>query len=337
MNITAIIPARAGSKGVRDKNIKSVFGKPLIAYTIEQSLQSDLINRTIVSTDSEYYAEIAQSFGAETPFLRPKELAGDLSTDLEVFKHSLKWLDKHEGAVPDIVVHLRPTSPLRSKEMIDKAIHLLLEDEELDAVRTISHAKKSPYKMWVKNEDGYIKPILKLDRKDFYNLPRQLLPEVYEHDGCIDVIRARTILEKDSMTGDKIYGLVNDFAVDIDSEQDFAAIKPALVKGSSQNAAFNLLIDIDGVIANLSPNNDYSKSSPRKEAIDVINTLFERGHNILIFTARGSESGIDFQALTKKALSDWGVKYNELIFGKPNADFYVDDKAVTLEDLKTLI
>ena len=124
--IISIIPARGGSKGIPKKNIVLLAGKPLIAYSIGQSLQCRHIKRTIVSTDDPEIAEIAREYGAEVPFIRPKELAKDDTPDLPVFLHALDWLEKQESYLPDLIVHLRPTSPLREVKHIEEAIEKLL-------------------------------------------------------------------------------------------------------------------------------------------------------------------------------------------------------------------
>jgi CMP-N,N'-diacetyllegionaminic acid synthase len=126
--VLALIPARSGSKGIPDKNIATFGGKPMLAHSIEHALQAPSVTRTVVSTDSEVYANIARQWGAECPFLRPAEISGDLSTDLEAIQHALKWLDEHEGYRPQICVHLRPTYPRRRVEDIERCIARLLDD-----------------------------------------------------------------------------------------------------------------------------------------------------------------------------------------------------------------
>ena len=133
--ILAIIPARSGSKSVKNKNIRLINGKPMIAYSIEHAKASKYINRIIVTTDSEEYAAIAREYGAETPFIRPSELAQDSSLDVDVFEHALNYLEKEENYVPDVIVHLRPTDPVRNPEDIDKMIEMMLEDDTVDAVK----------------------------------------------------------------------------------------------------------------------------------------------------------------------------------------------------------
>jgi len=220
MEIIAIIPARGGSKSIPLKNIKDFCGKPLIVHTIEASLACPLINRTIVSTDSEKIAEIALAAGAEVPFMRPDVHAQDDTLDLPVFVHCLKWLKENEGYEPDIVVHLRPTSPLRTVAMIEKAIQTLMDDPDADSVRAVCEPSQNPFKMWEIEKDGYMSPLVKTDIEEQYNQPRQKLPTVYWQNGYIDVTRRTTLLEKNSMTGTRLKPLIVDDSdiIDIDNE-----------------------------------------------------------------------------------------------------------------------
>ena len=197
MQVLALIPARGGSKGIARKNVREIGGKPLLAWSIEHALGSALIERTIVSTEDEEIAGIARAHGAEV-LERPAELAADDSTDLDVFRHALGAL----GEVPEVVVHLRPTSPLRSVETVDAAIRRLLDDPDADSLRSVSWPKQSPFKMW-RESGGYLEPLLN-DLPEAYNLPRQSLPEVWWQNGYVDVVRSRTVLERSSMTGTRI-------------------------------------------------------------------------------------------------------------------------------------
>ncbi|MEK9195421.1 MAG: acylneuraminate cytidylyltransferase family protein, partial [Patescibacteria group bacterium] len=126
--ILALIPARGGSKGIPKKNIKLLGGKPLIVWSIEVAKQSRYIDRIIVSTDNEEIAEVARSAGAEVPFLRPAEIAQDLTPDMPVFEHALAWLRENDNFIPEFIVHLRPTGPLRTAKEIDEAIEMLAAD-----------------------------------------------------------------------------------------------------------------------------------------------------------------------------------------------------------------
>lgn len=231
--ILALIPARSGSKSIPDKNIRMVAGKPLLVHSIEHAHASHLIDRVIVSTDSPRYADIARAAGAEVPFLRPAALSGDHSTDLEVFTHALQWLEEHEHALPEACVHLRPTFPIRSVADIDAVLRVLLENPAYDSVRSIVPAPHTPFKMWFKGEDNLLRPVVQSQFRDAHNLPRQLLPQAYLQNACIDVVRTSVILEKRSMTGDTIYGYRMAQNFDIDTEGDIARLEAFLSSQAS--------------------------------------------------------------------------------------------------------
>lgn len=208
-SVLALVLARGGSKRIPNKNIKELDGKPLIGYSIEAARGSKYIDRVITSTDSAEIAEMAKRFGSEVPFMRPDELAADSVTDFPVFEHALAWLKEHEGYEPDIVVQVRPTSPLRSAEDFDKAIELLAEHPEADSVRTVAEPEQSPYKMYKVGDDGFLEPLLTIPGvPESFNLPGQKLPKAYKHVGYVDVMWRKTLVEKKKMTGDKILPLI---------------------------------------------------------------------------------------------------------------------------------
>ncbi|MCR5829304.1 MAG: acylneuraminate cytidylyltransferase family protein [Lachnospiraceae bacterium] len=148
MEVLALIPARSGSKSIKDKNIRIVGGKPMLVHSVEHALASKFVTRVILSTDSEEYARIGREAGAEVPFIRPAEFAADDSLDIDVFEHALNWLKENEGYEPDIIVHLRPTFPTRDPDDIDKMVDLILDHPEADCVRSVAEAKETPFKMW---------------------------------------------------------------------------------------------------------------------------------------------------------------------------------------------
>jgi CMP-N,N'-diacetyllegionaminic acid synthase len=219
MDVLALIPARGGSKGIPRKNLRLLAGKPLVVHSIEQALAAETVRRTIVSTDDAEIAEVARRAGAEVPFLRPAELAQDTSTDLETFRHTLLWLAEHHGYRPELVVHLRPTNPARLVQRIDEAVRTLAGDETADALRSVSWPEQTPYKMW-RIDEGYLRPLVEAEElPEAHSLPRQVLPEVWWQNGYVDVIRARTIIELDSMTGERVLPFViTDPIVEIDYE-----------------------------------------------------------------------------------------------------------------------
>jgi YrbI family 3-deoxy-D-manno-octulosonate 8-phosphate phosphatase len=224
--ILSIIPARGGSKGIPRKNIRNFAGHPLIAWSIAAAKQSEFVTRTIVSTDDEEIATIARACGAQSPFLRPAELARDETTDLPVFVHALQWLAEHENYHPEAVVQLRPTSPIRPRACVDSAFQILLAHPDADCVRGVVPAGQNPHKMWrlPEGENAAMKNLLAAEGiSEPYNAPRQILPPIYWQTGHIDAIRTCTILNG-SMSGGTIYPLVIDarYSIDLDNLSDWA-------------------------------------------------------------------------------------------------------------------
>lgn len=261
--VLALIPARGGSKGLPRKNLSLLQGHPLVAWAVTAGLQACKVTRTICSTDDPEIAEAARKYGAEVPFLRPAELAQDLTLDLPVFQHTLEWLDSHEEWRPDIIIQLRPTSPLRPPGLVDKAIEMLEGDPLATSVRAVCPAPCNPHKMWRLSEDPemdqpYMKHLLEAPGIDEpYNAPRQALPPVWWQIGAIDAIRAE-VIRGGSMSGPRILPLKLDarFAIDIDSEDNIHAAELALHKmdcvrpGQDLNwARIRLLVlDVDGTL-----------------------------------------------------------------------------------------
>ncbi len=234
--VLALIPARGGSKGIPRKNIRNFAGYPLIAWSIAAAKQSKQVTRVIVSTDDEEIASVAREYGAEVPFLRPIELAQDHTLDLPVFEHALKWLKENQDYQPDVVVQLRPTSPIRPCDCVDDAISILLQHPRADCVRGVVPAGQNPHKMWrISKTNGSMSPLLEVSGIDEpYNAPRQILPQIYWQTGHIDAIRASSISRKHSLTGNKIYPLIIDprYTVDIDNLSDWAKYEAMVYSGS---------------------------------------------------------------------------------------------------------
>jgi len=233
VKILCVIPARSGSKGIPDKNIRLFRGKPLIAHSILQAraskYQSSL--RVIVSTDSERYAEIAREFGAECPFLRPSEISQDFSTDLECVQQCLDFLKMDSGYVPDCVLHLRPTQPLRSDDDVDACLDTFLRVRgEYDSLRTVTRSKKSPFKMYTISGDEphsnglLLKPLFETLEgiTEPFNVARQALPVAYLHNGYIDIVNV-DVIARGEMSGKRIYPFVmgDEKTIDIDTEDDW--------------------------------------------------------------------------------------------------------------------
>lgn len=223
--IVALIPARGGSKSIPQKNRKEFLGIPLLAHSILVAKECSKIDRIFVSTDCPELAEIASSYGAEVPFLRSERLSQDETLDFPVFEHFLQWIEK-ESALPEMVMHLRPTSPMRRVEDLYSAIDSMTNDPQADSLRAVIEASQSPYKMWKKIGNTLI-PFVSDQGTDlpseFYNQPRQILPKVYWQTGYLDLIRAETVLKKKSMTGNKILALEipSEYSLDLDNPFDW--------------------------------------------------------------------------------------------------------------------
>jgi len=223
--VLAIIPARGGSKGIPHKNIRPFAGHPLIAYSIMAARQAKSVTRVIVSTDDQEIAAVAREYGAEVPFMRPDELAQDNTLDLPVFQHALAWLIANEAYVPDAVVQLRPTSPIRPVGLVDEAVRIFLDNAEADSVRGVVPAGQNPHKMWrIDPGTGMMRNLIPVPGiPEPYNAPRQILPPIYWQTGHIDVIRPATIQDKNSMSGEVILPVKIDprYTVDIDGPSDW--------------------------------------------------------------------------------------------------------------------
>ena len=260
--VLALIPARGGSRSIPRKNIKPFAGHPLLAYSIAAGLQAKSVTRVIASTDDEEIAEVARNYGAEVPFLRPAELAQDDTTDLPVFQDALDWLRREEKYVPEIVVQLRPTSPIRPLDCVDRAVEILLENAEADSVRGVVSSGQNPYKMWLIQDSGSMTPLISDGSPEAFNRPRQKLPPTYWQTGHIDAIRTATITAQGSMSGRVILPVVmgSRYAIDIDTPEDWRRgellveqaqlemVRPGQAPRPLPDFVELLVLDFDGVL-----------------------------------------------------------------------------------------
>ena len=220
-DVFAIIPARAGSKGVPRKNIKLLGGYPLIAFSIIAAKLCSSIARIIVSTDSLEIAEIARFYDAEAPFLRPAELAEDDSPDLGLICHALDWLRTHEGREPDFLVQLRPTTPLRDPKVIGSAIQAMKSNREATSLRSAHQLAEPPQKMMA-IKDGFMVGLFPDDsRPEYYNLPRQAFSPAYHPNGYVDIIKTSFVRSGNSLYGPHILAFVTPVAGEVDRPEDF--------------------------------------------------------------------------------------------------------------------
>ena len=218
-NIIALIPARSGSKGIPFKNILQFKGKPLLAHSIIYAKKSSLIQDVIVSTDSEEFASISNEFGARVPFIRPNDLSGDKVQDYPVVKHAVNFLEKETQNKIDYIALLRPTSPLRPPNLIEKAYQILKNNKLGTSVRSVVPVSQHSYRQWFLDGDKMISAQDNIFEP--YNLPRQQLPQFYFQSGDIEFIK-RSTLDQNTVSGDFILPLIleNKDLYDIDTYED---------------------------------------------------------------------------------------------------------------------
>ena len=202
--IVGLIPARSGSKRVPDKNIRPLAGHPVMAYTIAAALQSEIFSSVIVSTDSRRYADIARYYGAEVPFLRPPELGGDVSPDIEWLEYTLKRLQE-EGRKYDCFSILRPTSPFRQPETIQRAWQAFLAEEGVDSLRAVEKCQQHPGKMWVVRGNRMM-PLLPLSpsQQPWHSSQYQSLPKVYVQNASLEIAWVRVVFNERTIAGNVV-------------------------------------------------------------------------------------------------------------------------------------
>ena len=212
--VLAFIPARAGSKGIKNKNIIDLAGKPLISYTINAAKKSKYIDKVIVSTDGEKIADVAKKYGADVPFFRPKELAEDTSNVITAIIYTIKELKKM-GEEYDILVLLQPTSPFRSEQHIDEALEMLINNN-LPSLLSVCETDKNPTLIRTLDKDKMIKPIIESDIS-----LRQQMDKYYILNGAIYINYVKDMKENRYLK-DNEYGYIMDkyHSLDIDEPID---------------------------------------------------------------------------------------------------------------------
>lgn len=218
----AIIPARSGSVGVKGKNIRLLAGQPLISHAIEEARRSK-IDRVILSTDSEEYAEIGRRFGAEVPFIRPESLAHSEAKAIEVVHHCLQFLDKNEAWVPDNIFYMQPTSPFRTETRINQAIELI-DGSDKNSIISVVPVKEHPYYMFQPNDDGTMSEFVNVENKPER---RQDLPELYALNDNILLSKTEYLLARNTSLVVDIKNfqpieISEQESLDINTEMDFS-------------------------------------------------------------------------------------------------------------------
>lgn len=220
-DIMAFIPARVGSKSVVHKNIKLLKNHPLIAYSIRAALLTSGIDRVIVSTDSEEYADISKKYGAEAPFLRPAKFAQDQSGDSDWILHALNWLKKEEDSSPRLIVHLRPTTPLRQPQVINQALKALESNPKATALRSVHEMSQTAYKCFEKDGDYLTCICSGMEDIESTNRVRQSFPKTYEPNGYVDILKTDFFLKHKKIHGDRVIAFQTGRVSDVDTAEDF--------------------------------------------------------------------------------------------------------------------
>ncbi len=335
--ILVVVPARGGSKGIPMKNLLPVAGKPLLVHTAELITKLGWVDRAVVSTDHLVIRDTALDHGLDVPFMRPTELSGDRIGDVDVLVHALQATEQDDGQHYDVVVMLQPTSPLRQARHVEATVRKLI-DEKLDAVWTVSPTdlKAHPLKQLNVDDNGQMSYY---DPAGAAIIARQQLKPVYHRNGVAYALRRETLLEQAALMGERNGAVIIDEPqISIDTLDDVKRVEHFLAAQALDVPAADpvparpktMVIDIDGVLAEPVPALDYAQAGPLKDNIARVNALFDLGCHITLFTARGSGTGKDWSEVTREQMQRWGVRYHELRFGKPPADYYVDDRLVTL-------
>jgi CMP-N,N'-diacetyllegionaminic acid synthase len=239
--VVGLIPARSGSKRVPHKNIRPLNGHPLLAYSVRSAIESGIFEDVICVTDDALYAEVARYYGAQVPVLRPADISGDLSPDIEWVTWILSYLES-EGKLYDAFSILRPTSPLRNPVTIRKAWDTL-QRSGADSIRAVEKCGQHPGKMWVIHGE-IMQPLLpfKKDGTPWHSMQYAALPEIYVQNASLEIAWTRIVKETRSIAGNVISPLITPGheGADVNSEFDWAYIEHLLSSGQAQLSDFKV-------------------------------------------------------------------------------------------------
>lgn len=226
-SIVAIIPARSGSKSIKNKNIKNLAGRPLIEWSIISCKKCNYIDRIIFSTDSIKYANTAKKLGVDEIIIRPKNISGDRSTDYQMIKHVIK---NTRDLNFDLIAHIRPTTPIRKIDDLNLAIKKF-RSSSYDSLRSVHEMPETAYKSFEMTNNKALKPLKNLKFSiDKLNNPRQKFPKTYVANGVIDIYRKNYILRKKKLFGKKVLAYKTKEAFEIDTIEQFEYINYLLIK-----------------------------------------------------------------------------------------------------------
>ena len=338
-----VIPCRAGSKRIKNKNQLTFLSQSLIQRAYDLANKSEVIDKIIISTNSQYYLDSINKTSKYIDIgLRSEKNSLDFSTDKDFLDEIIIKLEK-QNIIFEYIIHIRPTYPSLTKDKIDEAANYFLNFPKATSLKSVE--KLSLLKEKCLQEDkNDSKRLIDLDGKNdnrLTSLPSQKCTNLFAQTAAIDIYKVE-IIKNGSLWGDYClkfelgyYNADIDYSFDIPlaySALDYLEVERKIIN----NKTIEISFDIDGVIFSRNLIQNYSEVEPNYWVIDFINFLSEKGCKIIIFTARGTKTGKDWKKITISQLEKYSVSYDELVFGKPGSDFYVDDKNISLERLKTL-
>ncbi len=233
-SVVALVPARSGSKRVAHKNIRTLRGHPVIAYTICAARAAGVFEAIVVATNSEQYADIARHYGAEAPFLRPADISGETSPDIEWVRFALERLDS-AGRRYDCFSILRPTSPFRKAETIRRAFARFMQADGVDSLRAVEKVAQHPGKMWVLDGERIVPLLPSPSGTPWHSQQYAALPPVYVQNASLEIAWSRVVHEGGSIAGSKLvpFFTEGDEGLDINNEQDWWYAQHLLDRGEA--------------------------------------------------------------------------------------------------------
>jgi CMP-N,N'-diacetyllegionaminic acid synthase len=231
----AFIPARSGSKRIPNKNIRTLAGHPMLAYTVRAAIDSSVFDAVICATDSQLYADVARHYGAEVPLLRSAEISGEKSPDIEWVAWMLRQLKERDRQY-EVFSILRPTSPFRTSETIQRAWQSFSEDPNVDSLRAIERCKQHPGKMWVVRGKRML-PVMPftLNGTPWHSSQYAALPEIYAQDASLEIAWSRIALEQNTIAGEAIIPFISEGleGFDINEPEDWLLAEHYMAQGQA--------------------------------------------------------------------------------------------------------
>lgn len=341
--VLGFIPCRSGSKRIIDKNLSLFNSKSLIQNVYDKAEDAKCINDIVVSTDSEKYIKsLNKGFKFLNIGLRSSSNSLDVSNDLDVLKEVVLKL-KQFDLIFDYIVHLRPTYPALNYYHIDEAFNFFKKNPKATSLKSVEKLDLYFQKCLVTDKNDS-KRLVGLDgdtKNKASSTPSQECQNIYAQTAAIDIYKTSNI-ESNELWGNYCLKYeLGTVSADIDTYYDYPKAYSALdqlnaLKKFEKGGNVEICFDIDGVIFSRSMDNEYNSSKPNNGVVNLIKVLKNKGFKIVLHTARGSKTGKDWAEVTKKQLLENNIPFDELKFGKPGSDFYIDDKSISIKNLKKL-